>query len=365
MIYKAQSEDILTTLNYKKPMIKVIGAGHAGCYASYLLAKQGHKVEILEKNKIIGSPYQCTGILTRDIDNILKIPKKLLHTTINHIRIHAPNKEFIKVRMKNPNYVLKRTKFVQYIADLAQKEGVKIHTKTKFTKESNLKADYIIGADGPYSTVAKAYGFKRKLNLFEAPQVLAKYNNDNIIDTYPHIGEFSWVCPVTKDTALIGLLAYKDGNKLLQTFFQKLNIKKSDILERNGGMVPIFNPYLKTQKNNVFLLGDSAGQVKATTAGGIIQSMIAAKALAKSIKNNKNYDIAWRKKLFADLYLHLRTHKILHKFKDKDWNKLIALFQQQKLKSVLETHNREKISRFLFQLPLREPKLLGFLKFLF
>jgi hypothetical protein len=55
---------------------------------------------------------------------------------------------------------------------------------------------------------------------------------------------------------------------------------------------------------------------------------------------------------------------MMEKMKERDWNKLVQLFSQEKLKSVLETHNREKISKFLFQLPFKEPKLLSFLKFL-
>tara|TARA_Y100000310_G_scaffold94401_1_gene92008 strand:+ start:6134 stop:7171 length:1038 start_codon:yes stop_codon:yes gene_type:complete len=344
-------------------MIYIIGAGHAGCYAAYLLAKQNHTVEILEKNKIIGSPAQCTGIVTRDIDSLLKIPNKLIHTTINHARIHAPNKEFVKVKLKNGNYILKRTQFVQHIADLAEKQGVKIKQQ-KFTPSTKLNSQYIIGADSPNSTIGKTYGFKTQRKFFEAPQILAEFPNDNIIDLYTNLGTFAWVTPVTKNTALIGLLAYKDSLKLMQSFMTRLNITKSQILERNGGYVPIFDPYLKTQKNNIFLLGDAATQVKATTAGGIIQSMIAAKALTHSIIHKKNYDVEWRKKLFFDLYLHLKTHKILQKLKAHDWNKLIALFQQPKLKSILENNNREKISKFLFQLPLTEPKLLTYLKFI-
>jgi len=162
----------------------------------------------------------------------------------------------------------------------------------------------------------------------------------------------------------VGLLAYNNGNTLLQQFFERLDIKRSDIIQRNGGMVPIFNPFMKTQQNNTYLLGDAAGQVKATTAGGIIQGMIAAQQLTKCITNNKNYDFAWRKKLFLDLYLHLRVHKTLHNFKSHDWNKLVVLFKQEELKKLLEENNREKISRFIFKIPYYEPSLLKFLKYL-
>ena len=48
--------------------IIIIGAGPIGCYAGYLLAKEGYEVDIYENHSHIGSPIQCTGLLTSDFD---------------------------------------------------------------------------------------------------------------------------------------------------------------------------------------------------------------------------------------------------------------------------------------------------------
>ena len=45
-------------------MITIVGAGPAGSYLAYLLAKQGEKVIVLEEHSAVGSPVQCTGIVT-------------------------------------------------------------------------------------------------------------------------------------------------------------------------------------------------------------------------------------------------------------------------------------------------------------
>jgi flavin-dependent dehydrogenase len=199
-------------------MITIIGAGHAGCYAGNLLAKKGYKVNIWEKNPVIGKPMQCTGIVTRDIDDLIKLPKKIIHTTIHHARIHAPNKKYIKVKLKNGNYILKRTKFVQYMAELAESQGVKILTKKKYPSNSPLRSNQIIDASGPLARPSHHIN-KRKRIYLEAPQILAEYDNDNIIDMYTNIGTFAWVTPVTKNTALIGLLAYKNSLKLMKNTY--------------------------------------------------------------------------------------------------------------------------------------------------
>ena len=48
--------------------IVIIGAGPIGCYAAYLLAKEGYCVDIYENHSYVGSPIQCTGLLTSDFD---------------------------------------------------------------------------------------------------------------------------------------------------------------------------------------------------------------------------------------------------------------------------------------------------------
>ena len=52
--------------------VVVIGGGPIGCYTAYLLAKEGHSVEIYENHKKIGAPIQCTGILTSSFDTNIR-----------------------------------------------------------------------------------------------------------------------------------------------------------------------------------------------------------------------------------------------------------------------------------------------------
>ena len=95
------------------------------------------------------------------------------------------------------------------------------------------------------------------------------------------------------------------------------------------------------QKNNVFLVGDAASQVKATTGGGIIQGLTAAKALADCITKNKNYEKQCKKFLAKDLWLHSLMRKTMNKFKCKDWNFLINLCNKKSNKQILEAFDRD------------------------
>ena len=55
--------------------VDVIGAGPAGSYTAYCLAKKGHAVNVYEKDPVIGKPVQCTGILSDYFTTIME-PKK-------------------------------------------------------------------------------------------------------------------------------------------------------------------------------------------------------------------------------------------------------------------------------------------------
>ena len=54
--------------NKIKMNIVIIGAGPFGCYAAYLLTKEGHEVSVYDRKSQIGTPIQCTGILTKEFD---------------------------------------------------------------------------------------------------------------------------------------------------------------------------------------------------------------------------------------------------------------------------------------------------------
>jgi len=114
-----------------------------------------------------------------------------------------------------------------------------------------------------------------------------------------------------------------------------------------------------------FLVGDAAGQIKSTTGGGIIQSIIAAKCLSTAINEKKDYTQLWKKSLGKDLYVHLKLRKMLNKFTNKDFNKMVGMLSNDKLNNVLETHSRDKPTKLLIKSFLSEPKLLYFTKKLF
>src|SRR3989338_3551844 len=88
-----------------------------------------------------------------------------------------------------------------------------------------------------------------------------------------HFGEnfpdfFGWVVPESEDTARLDLGAFNNAKDLFYRFLEQRTGKK-EVLCWESGIIPVYDQNKPIQKDNVYLIGDSASQVKATTGGGI------------------------------------------------------------------------------------------------
>jgi len=338
----------------------VIGAGPAGSYAAKVLSKT-QDVTIFEDHFVCGSPVQCTGILTHVGHDLIDFNKKFIDNKIETAIIFAPNGKFVEVNFKKPNIIVNRTKYDQYLVDKAVDSGAKLLTGHRYIesiskqgrvskikvrdvknkKIKTIKTDYLVGADGPNSEVAKTNNLFGKREFFIGAQATVKIKNDNHILFYPHVKDFAWAVPEDENTMRIGIAARHKPSQALKDFLKRF---KGKVVEFQGGPIPIYNPWLKTQRENVFLLGDSATQVKATTGGGIIQGMTAAASLGEAIESNPlkpQYEKIWKKKMGMDLLTHLYMRKMLDKFSKKEWNNLIERFSKDPLNSILKQEDRD------------------------
>ena len=120
-------------------MITIVGAGPAGSYLAYLLAKKGKDVTIIEEHKKIGDPVQCTGIVTGSIEKFVKLPKNVVANRCSRVIVVSKNKSIVA---NTDEIVLWRDKFDQFIADMAADQGVKILTNHQFL---NFNGSYTNG----------------------------------------------------------------------------------------------------------------------------------------------------------------------------------------------------------------------------
>ncbi len=354
-------------------MIAVIGGGPAGTFAAYNLARQGFEVCVYEEHKVVGSPIQCSGVITPVIEQILPdIPKDIIVNTIDKVRFYAPDNTFFDVKIPT-DYVFDRGKLDQYLAKCAEEAGVKIilekrfdHFERKteglhisFEDGTSTVAQTIIGADGPHSKVAKCAGLMQDREYVHGLQARAyvPIEEMNRVDIFLGYGSFGWSIPENEKIARVGIVC--EYNKK-EDFHRLLERTKAKVIGYQSGMIPLYNPKGKRSDDGVYLIGDAAGHVKNSTHGGILYSMLAGQELAKALQGKGSYESLWRKKLGLNLWLNLRIHTTLNKFSEQDLNKLVHLFSQDKLKKILSQNVRDFPSKFLMQMLIREPRLLQF-----
>jgi len=354
-------------------MISVIGAGPAGSHYSALAAKNS-EVHLFEEHKIVGKPVACTGILTDSVNDIIKIPNRLVVSKINRFKIVAPNGKSIYVDLKKTNKVLDRAAFDQYLYNNAIDKGAKIHLGEKFlgyknigknnyllkTDKNSYETDMIVGSDGPLSSVAKSAGIYGNRKYIQGFQVRAKYPNLEEGTTIIRLGlgEFSWIVPETSKIARVGVVGM-NGPKLRKDY--EIILKGAEILEHQSGLIPLYDPRQKLRKGkeNIFLIGDAATQVKATTYGGIIYGLLAGKYLSE---DKDTYEKTFNKKLGRDLWVSLKMRDLMNHMDEKQADELIAIFEKQSNSKILSENDRDFPSKFIVQLLMKEAKLwkLGF-----
>ncbi|WP_457561491.1 geranylgeranyl reductase family protein [Caminibacter pacificus] len=278
--------------------ILIIGGGPAGATAARLLAKEFDVTLIQDRvwDKPCGGGVKKRVFEEFSLDNSL-----ILHLQDRVFMVYKNEK--IEIPLKGDNLaIVRRLDFDAYLRNEAQKEGAKL-IYGKFKGIENKKAvieinkekvifeyDILIGADGVNSTLRKA------LNLPPIPKTITHYARTTEYKTkYCEFffdkelgGEYyAWAFP-HGDLTHIGSVDKNSFDNLCKY----LNVK----VKPKGYFIPTWQEDIIIQKENVFFVGDAAGQVVPLSFEGIYYAIKSAEILANSIKNNLNYQEEWNKK---------------------------------------------------------------------
>jgi digeranylgeranylglycerophospholipid reductase len=314
-------------------MIGIVGGGPVGNYLASLLKEE---CVIYEEHDKVGKPIQCTGILTDDINKLIKVKKSTIVNEISKIRLNAGGENY-KFSIKEKEIIVNREKFDNSILDLALKNGVKVKhnknfrdfkdNKIIFEDRSSEKVNILVGADGHKSHVARKTGLWQDRKFWRGIQIKAEIDNlekdtyDVFFDACPDF--FGWCVPENDNVARIGLGTLENAGEHWKKFIKRFDVKK--ILCYESGPIPIWKK-INLRKDNVYLVGDAGLQLKNISGGGIVPGMKGAKVLADCLNNGKDYEKEI-KKLNKELWFSDYVRRKLNKLDVNKYEELIKILR--------------------------------------
>jgi len=286
--------------------LAVVGAGPAGCSAAEAAASAGLSVWLMDKKGEIGSPVQCGGFLPEAAElhkllpsarlpqSLTDIPDRIILRRTSLQRIYSPSGSFKQFSVAGR--VLDRRAFDRHLAHRAAVAGARVLPATRarlIEGELHLSGRFgghvrpraIIGADGPHSMISRAMGnppLETGICLeFEMVDVdIDPDAAEMYFSTRYAPGGYAWIIPLSSDSANVGIgvrASYLSGQKLpqiLDRFIAEHPIAREKLaggeaLAVMRGAVPAGGRPPAIWKESHLLAGDAAGQVMATSGGGI------------------------------------------------------------------------------------------------
>lgn len=393
--------------------IAIIGAGPVGCYTALTLAKLGiaEKVTVFEEHEEVGVPSHCAGHLSlKSLKNLnIELPPKIIENKIRGAVIYSPNN--LKLELITPKtitIVVNRALFDKFLAEKAEKLGVKLYVKSKVKallanknkihgviiaekgKERKIMSKLVIDAEGSPGTLLKKASLPSPLSSKFVYGAQAEISNvkdlaEDQVEVYLGSkyapGFFAWIIPRKNNTAKVGL-AVKNGNpkEYLFKFIQKhpiasKKLNRGKISKLAFHPIPLGGPISKTYWNNLLVVGDAASQVKPTTGGGVIFGMlcgrIAARVAYKAWKIQDfsenllgEYERLWKARLGLNFEIMLYLRKLLDRMSDSQVDKLFKVTSKtglvERLKNVEDVDFQAKILLNVLRNPKNFPPILYF-----
>ena len=310
--------------------VVVIGAGPAGSVAARNLAREGHKVLLLEKRERIGYPVRCGEASTTlaDLQTYGPIDESCIESIINGLYIYGPNGVNIEVPKPGTGIMLNRDIFDPWLAKLAEDEGAQVVTCARATYVSDVEgrermvrvslgkgngdgtvtetgtqeifAKMVIAADGVESRIGRMVGLDcvQKPNEtctgvdIQVQGILTKPDYLTFWQGHDFINDgYIWSFPKQKSNVTnfgAGFLANgkHDGNilEITMEWLEKL-FPGAKVNYTVGGIIPVSSIIKNYTLDRFALVGDAAHHTNPLTGGGIASAMRAGRFCAQYVSD--------------------------------------------------------------------------------
>lgn len=303
--------------------VHIVGGGPAGCFAGIAACLEGKSVLLSEEHERIGEPEACSGLISKSgLDSLLPCVsyKEILLNEITSAKIISGKQEFTIAPREEVALLVSRSGLDSLAAQRFAEEGGKLELGKKVTR--NFASKSVIGADGPASAVADYFGFPKISSFVACMQGNFKYMCENPHQTEVYLsargfpGFFGWVIPINENEAKIGLGVSLKHHPLeyYKKFLSQLGVKSKPSHEF-AAVIPTSvrrKTAMEKAGYRVLLAGDAAGQVKATTGGGIFFGAQCGFLAGRNSSDPAAYEHGWKSAFGLDLAMHGYLRSLLN-----------------------------------------------------
>ncbi|MDZ7336964.1 MAG: NAD(P)/FAD-dependent oxidoreductase [candidate division KSB1 bacterium] len=363
--------------------VVIVGGSLAGLYCAWRLAGQGVRVTVYDQLLPGQLPPRRTLIVTPELLNL--VPEVVSTGTVrNHICAYRLRTDGCTalVPLSEADLVVERQELLRLLARLAQEKGAELRPghallhmvptqeglalqflDRRRMRKVHLCARTVVAADGAVSRVARCAELdgRPRVPILQARVELPDGWDPHTVDTWfepeatPY---FFWLIPDSPRSAAVGLVAEDSGSacRVLSSFLSNQHLKPQGM---EAAWVPLYSMGLQPVRDfgraRVYLVGDSAGQVKDTTVGGTVTGLKGAEAAASAIVQGLSY-VDRLRDLRRELLAHHLLRALLNRFTRQDYQRLFAALNPRVL-SLLAHHNRDHLATMLSRLVLAQPGL--------
>lgn len=307
----------------------IIGAGPAGAHLSYLLAKAGANVALIDRVTFPRDKL-CGGLLTYKTLKILwsSYPEKNFSGyEIRTTDVFYKDDLAASFRLLSPVCTVNRNYFDGTLVNYSKKEGThtyfgsgisSVDFKKREVRLKNgniLKYANLVGADGALSRLRYLAGLQRnQLGFCMEAYIPWEQINDSIklregsieIHYDSYISGYGWVFP-RQDKVVVGVGNISNGKpteEIYDSFYSFLGkVAHPEGLKPRGAYLPSGNSIILGNPNyeNMCLIGDAAGLIDPFTGEGIYYALLSAEIVASAILSGSTLYFDYQKRMQQEL----------------------------------------------------------------
>jgi geranylgeranyl reductase len=294
--------------------VVVVGAGFSGASFARVGAGHGLRILVLEKARETGKVVRTTGVVFTELLEVLDIPRNLLLNQVNTIHMYPPRTEALHVSTPRHRFFMTDTpRLLSWLVKQAEAHGAEVRWGAKFLyaerdkqgivvgyrrngKIETLRTDFLVGADGPVSTVTKTTNLH--LNTKFLVGVEWCLDGIEIEPTAFHLlfsaslapGYCVWLAPRGSQVAL-GVAGYAKEycppsslEGAVQLFGRHTDIPKDlRIVGRRVGLIAVGGVERPFHNSWALLVGDAAGLCGVASGQGIFQAVLSGKLAGRYV----------------------------------------------------------------------------------